>query len=222
MKEIWVGILIACALLMQASAQNIQGSSTTVVLENTKVVFSCSGSSGTQVITASVSDEHLGDRPLVGPQRVDEAEDCAQVTWTVQPGAETGVQLVMANPGRLGLDAQMLVFYADKNGVDFAGYLPVAADSTSPGRFRVVGNDAYGKWERIYAFKDRKLSIAQELILMQSGSVCLERSGIAKMNLPCVGSTTKASRKKPVCVIQRDGRAKLGALRACASLTVQR
>ncbi|MFM0055914.1 hypothetical protein PQR64_09850 [Paraburkholderia phytofirmans] len=220
MKKIWLGLLIACGPLMRVSAQDIQQSSITVVVENATYVFSCNSVSGTQSIVVSQLEGHAGDQRLVGPQHLDDADDCSQVTWTAQPASESGAKLVMANPGRLGLHAHMLVYYADKNGVDFSGYLPLAADTLSPGQFRVVGSDAYGEWERTYAFKNHKLNVAQELLLVQAGTVCLERSGTVKMNLPCVGSTIKASTKKPVCVLHREGKTKLATLRACSLLTM--
>ncbi|MGE8165897.1 hypothetical protein ACQKRQ_37870 [Paraburkholderia sp. NPDC080076] len=222
MKKIWIGILIACGPLLPVSAQDVQGTSITVAVENAKYVFSCDGASGAQSIAVSLLEAHVGDQRLVGPQRLDDADDCSQVTWTTQPASESGAQLVMANPGQLGLNAQMLVYYADKDGVEFSGYLPVAADTLTPGQFRVVGADAYGEWERTYAFKNHKLNVAQELLLVQSGTVCVERSGTVKTNLPCAGSTIKASAKSPVCVIQQDGRATLAASRTCSSLTLRR
>lgn len=220
MKKIWIGILLVCAPLLQAFAQDIPGSSTTVAIQSAKFIFSCSGSLGTQFITVSVADGHLGDLRQVASQRLDETDDCAQVTWTVQP-EKSDAQLIMANPGRLGLDAQMLVFYANRDGVEFSGNLPVAADPFGTGQFRAIGADAYGNWERIYAFNDRKLYVEQELILMRSGSVCLERSGTVKLNLPCAGQTTNATSLKNVCVRARNGKVEVMPLRACTSLKMR-
>ncbi|WP_147439507.1 hypothetical protein [Paraburkholderia sp. BL17N1] len=221
MKKKWIGILFVCAPLLQAFAQDVSGSSTTVAVQNAKFVFSCRGSLGSQFITVSAADGHSGDLRLVAPQRLDETDDCAQVTWTVQP-EKSGAQIIMANPGRLGLDAQMLVFYADRDGVDFSGQLPVAADALGTGQFRVIGADAYGTWERIYAFKNHKLYVERELILMRTGGVCLERSGTVKMNLRCAGPTTHATPKKNVCVRARNGKVEQMPLRACTSLEMRR
>lgn len=220
MKNIWIGILIACWPSMQAFAQDVQGTSATVSIDNVKYVFSCSGADGAQFISVSLPEGHLGNKRLAAPQHLDGSDDCSQVTWNVQSPLESA-RLVMANPGRLGVNAQMLVYYADRDGVDFSGYLPVAADMSSRDQFRVVGNDAYGQWERTYTFEKHKINIAQELLLMKSGTVCLEHGGNLKINLSCTGLNIKANANKPVCVVYRKGLAKLAALHVCSSLTMR-
>jgi hypothetical protein len=221
LKNIWIGILIACCPLTQAFAQDVQGTSATVSVGNVNYVFSCSGVDDAQFISVSLPEGHLGNKRLAAPQHLDDGDNCSQVMWNVQPSLESSARFIMVNPGRLGLNAQMLVYYADRDGVDFSGYLPVAADMSSRDQFRVVGNDAYGQWERTYTFEKHKIGIAQELLLMNSGTVCLEHGGNLKINLPCAGATIKANANKPVCVVYRKGLAKLAALHVCSSLAKQ-
>jgi hypothetical protein len=154
-------------------------------------LFSCDGTSGSSQLTVRAAREPQG-QPILS-HRLDADDDCSQAVWTHQMfGSNSSATLVMVNPGRMELNAQMETFYVDKGVVTPSGNLPVAADKVGSSQFKLYLSETGTKWVRAYEIIRGKFAVSSDLGLMRSGSLCVAPSGEILRTSGCTGKTINA------------------------------
>lgn len=98
-------------------------------------------------------------------QKLDDADECNGAKWVVNQLSESDVMLVMINPGRSGVNAQMNVYALQRGAATFAGYLPVGADDTGKGEYSFEFEQADGLWRDIYQVSDGRIGLSREIRL---------------------------------------------------------
>jgi hypothetical protein len=184
-------------------------------------LFSCDGTSGSSQLTVRAAREPQG-QPILS-HRLDADDDCSQAVWTHQMfGPNSSATLVMVNPGRMGLNAQMETFYVDKGVVTPSGNLPVAADKVGSSQFKLYLSETGTKWVRAYEIIRGKLVVSRGLGLMHSGSLCVAPSGEILRTSGCTGKTINAQPTKPLCIEYRGDRGQLKPRSKCSGIVAPR
>lgn len=177
--------------------------------------FLCGLDSEIKVTSGNEKDDAAA---VVIDQKLDDSDSCDGAVWT--KGQSTGGEtiLVMINPGRTGVNAQMNV-YALQNGVaSFAGYLPVGADDLGGLKYSFDSDQADGVWREVYGISDGKVKRLSEIQFMQSGSVCVDRSGSVSDDAQCVGKRIIASADRPLCISYVGKIGKISPASQCSEL----
>lgn len=151
-------------------------------------------------------------------QRLDDTDDCNGAEWSVNQLSGSDVTLVMINPGRLGVNAQMNVYALQRGVATFAGYLPVGADYGGKGEYSFEFEQADGFWRDIYEVSDGKISLSREIRLVRSGDVCVDKSQEVTDGATCNGRRLKASGSKPLCIVYRNKVGRISPISACSKL----
>jgi hypothetical protein len=184
-------------------------------------LFSCDGTSGSSQITVRVAREPQG-QPILS-HRLDADDDCSQAVWTHQMfGPDSSATLVMVNPGRMGLTAQMETFYVHKGVVTSSGSLPVAADKVGSSQFTLYLSETGTQWMRTYEIVHGKFVVSRELGLMRSGSLCVTPSGEILRTSGCTGNLINAQPTRPLCIEYRGNRGQLKLRSKCSRIVAQR
>jgi hypothetical protein len=184
-------------------------------------IFTCDGTTrSSQVIVRSANAPQ--SRPILR-HRLDVDDDCSQAVWTHQmfgPGSSS--TLVMVNPGRMGLNAQMETFYVDNGVLIASGGLPVAAHKFGSSQFRQYLSGMGTQWERTYEIVHGTFSVSRELSLLRSGAMCVAPSGEILGISRCTRKTINAQPLRPLCIEYQGNRGQLRPRSACSEISSRR
>lgn len=184
-------------------------------------LFTCDGTSGSSQVTVRAVGEPQG-QPILS-HRLGDDDDCSQAVWTHQIfGPDSSATLVMVNPGRMGLNAQMETFYVDKGVVTSSGNLPVAADKVGSSQFALHLSEPGTQWVRTYEIVHGKFVVSSELGLMRSGSLCVTPSGEILRTGGCAGKLINAQPTRQLCIEYRGKRGQLKPRDRCSGIGAQR
>ncbi|VWC20334.1 hypothetical protein BLA13014_05686 [Burkholderia aenigmatica] len=155
---------------------------------------------------------------LVANQKLDDSDSCSGGLWLVNELTGTDTKLVMVNPGRSGVNAQMNVYAVRGGDVKFSGYLPVGADYVGGSRYSYDFDQADGRWRDFYEVSDGKIRLSKEIWLVQSGGVCVDKAGGVMDGAECKGKAMHASENRPLCVLYDGRNGKIAPIEACSQL----
>jgi hypothetical protein len=177
--------------------------------------FFCGLNSEIKVISGN-GQEDAG--AVVIDQKLDESESCDGAVWTKSQSTGAETILVMINPGRTGVNAQMNVYALQHGVASFAGYLPVGADDLGGLKYSFDSDQADGVWREVYGISDGKVKRLGEIQFMQSGSVCVDRSGNVSNGAQCAGKRITASAGRPLCISYVGKIGKISPASKCSEL----
>jgi hypothetical protein len=184
-------------------------------------IFTCDGTTGSPQVTVRATNE-LQRQPILS-HRLDADDDCSQAVWTHQVfGTDSSATIVMVNPGRMGLNAQMETFYIEKSVVTSSGNLPVAADKVGSSQFKLYLSETGAQWVRTYEIVHEKFAVSKEFGLVRSGVLCVAPSGEILKTSRCTGKTINAQRLRPLCTEYRGDHGRLRPRSACSEIATQR
>ncbi|MGV2287921.1 hypothetical protein AAHK20_04345 [Trinickia sp. YCB016] len=207
-------------LAISASAAHAQIDSErsfVVTLGKDALEFRCDDTADLPHVIVSRSAS-IGVYPLLTYQ-LDDVDDCGQATWLLEKfDSDSSSALVMLNPGRMGLNAQLTTFLIRGGTVSFAGNILIRADRISDTDYRSYSADADSYWERTDSLVGDKFATVRELRLMRAGSICTDKFGAVAWKEQCAAKRIFASQRKPICIEYRKQQGEIVALNTCANL----
>ncbi len=198
MLKIFFYFLLFFGVANETSGAPVQASQILKVNSGGKeFTFSCGLDSEIKVISG---DEQGEAGTVVIEQKLDNLESCNGAVWTRSQSTGGETILVMINPGKTGVNAQMNVYALQQGVASFAGYLPVGADDLGGLKYSFDFDQADGVWREVYGFSDGTIKRLRSIQFMQSGSVCVDRGDSVDDNAQCTGKRIIASTRRPLCI----------------------